>query len=106
VQEASAVLLARLAMHRAISEVPLEVVRWVDRMLIRLVRAPNPQLAAGALTGAVGTEQQVWRLPQGRRDQLPAVAALQPVPAVPVQPAPLAARQHVRSPGTVRGCPC
>jgi protein transport protein SEC23 len=35
-QEASAVLMARLAVHRAETEDPADVLRWVDRSLIRL----------------------------------------------------------------------
>ena len=36
-QEASAVLMARYAVNKADNEDPLDVLRWVDRMLIRLV---------------------------------------------------------------------
>eukprot|EP00742_Colponemidia_sp_Colp-10_P002689 GILJ01002874.1.p1 GENE.GILJ01002874.1~~GILJ01002874.1.p1 ORF type:complete len:758 (+),score=106.72 GILJ01002874.1:32-2305(+) len=36
-QEAAAVLMARIAVHRTESEESVEVLRWLDRMLIRLV---------------------------------------------------------------------
>ena len=36
-QEASAVLMARYAVNKAENEDPLDVLRWVDRMLIRLI---------------------------------------------------------------------
>lgn len=37
-QEASAILMARLAVYRAESEEGPDVLRWLDRQLIRLVR--------------------------------------------------------------------
>ena len=36
-QEAAAVLMARIASYRAESDDGLDVLRWIDRMLIRLV---------------------------------------------------------------------
>ena len=38
-QEAAAVLMARVAMHRAETDDGPDVLRWLDRMLIRLVRS-------------------------------------------------------------------
>ena len=36
-QEAAAVLMARIAVHKTLSEEPFDILRWIDRMLIRLV---------------------------------------------------------------------
>jgi len=45
-QEAAAVLMARIAVYKAETEEAFDVLRWLDRMLIRLVRsqfrAPPP----------------------------------------------------------------
>jgi len=38
-QEAAAVLLARYAIFKTFSEDPLDVIRWLDRTLIKLVAA-------------------------------------------------------------------
>ena len=37
-QEAAAVLMARIAVYKAETEEAFDVLRWLDRMLIRLVR--------------------------------------------------------------------
>ena len=36
-QEAAAVLMARIASHKTITEESFDILRWIDRMLIRLV---------------------------------------------------------------------
>jgi len=36
-QEAAAVLMARIAVHKTLTEEPFDILRWIDRMLIRLV---------------------------------------------------------------------
>jgi len=38
-QEAAAVLMARIAVYKAETEEAFDVLRWLDRMLIRLVRS-------------------------------------------------------------------
>ena len=41
-QEAAAVLMARIAVFRAETDDGPDVLRWLDRMLIRLVSTPQP----------------------------------------------------------------
>jgi len=36
-QEAAAVLMGRIAVHKTLTEEPFDILRWIDRMLIRLV---------------------------------------------------------------------
>jgi protein transport protein SEC23 len=36
-QETAAVLMARYASHNTLSQEPMDVIRWLDRMLIKLV---------------------------------------------------------------------
>ena len=36
-QETAAVLMSRLAVHKTLSEESMDVIRWLDRMLIKLV---------------------------------------------------------------------
>lgn len=50
-QEASAVLMARIAIHRAETDDGPDVLRWLDRMLIRLVchSLPSEALILGNL---------------------------------------------------------
>mmetsp|Transcript_10146 Transcript_10146/g.29948 ORF Transcript_10146/g.29948 Transcript_10146/m.29948 type:complete len:761 (+) Transcript_10146:73-2355(+) len=36
-QEAAAVLMSRIAVHKTLTEEPFDILRWIDRMLIRLV---------------------------------------------------------------------
>lgn len=40
-QEAAAILMARLAVYRAETEEGPDVLRWLDRQLIRLVKKPE-----------------------------------------------------------------
>lgn len=46
-QEAAAVLMARIAVHKTLTEEPFDILRWIDRMLIR-VGAPPAAVAAAA----------------------------------------------------------
>jgi len=54
-QEAAAVLMARLAVFKAGNEDGPDVLRWLDRMLIRLVRPPEPAAVVGATAEADAT---------------------------------------------------
>lgn len=50
-QEASAILMARLAVYRAETEEGPDVLRWLDRQLIRLVRPRQSKVAISRLAG-------------------------------------------------------
>ena len=48
-QEAAAVLMARIATYRAENDEGADVLRWLDRMLIRLVWGRGPVLETAVL---------------------------------------------------------
>lgn len=104
-QEAAAVLLARIAIYRTHTEELGDILRWLDRSLIRLcskVRQP-----AGPIPSPRGSHRawgplpcpappslsfslSVCRVPQGRTGELPPPSRVLHLPAVHVPPSALA----------------
>ena len=90
-QEASAVLMARLAAFRAETDEGPDVLRWLDRMLIRLVcccccccRLTNLRGCLRFIIELNVVVSEIWRLFEGRSEQLPHRRQFLPVPAVHV----------------------
>lgn len=61
-QEAAAVLMARLGVFRAESEEGPDVLRWLDRQLIRLVSDTSKKIVAPPVLGDAKKESIVWNV--------------------------------------------
>lgn len=94
-QEAAAILMARLAVYRAETEEGPDVLRWLDRQLIRLVcRQLNIQTCLNNYLNELKADvtfdlfsvSEVWRLPQRRSKLLQVLRDFLPLPSGELHP--------------------
>lgn len=79
--------MARLAVYRAETEEGPDVLRWLDRQLIRLVSETSPTRVVNGIEAArliyvcLLSVSEVWRLPQGRPELFQVLRDVLPLPS-------------------------